>query len=50
MNRPPQKADPWFDQHQKECGGVFEKISEEEKKEKIDKIKKKNQDINNENL
>jgi len=30
-NRPPQKADTWFEQHQKECGGSFIKISEPSK-------------------
>lgn len=26
MNRPPQKADHWFQEHQAECGGTFTKI------------------------
>lgn len=30
MNRPPSKADFWFDDHQKECGGKFTKIAEPE--------------------
>ncbi|KAJ1980482.1 hypothetical protein H4R35_001102 [Dimargaris xerosporica] len=28
MNRPPQRADYWFDTHQRTCGGTFVKISE----------------------
>ena len=28
MNRAPQQADPWFQQHKTTCGGVFTKISE----------------------
>jgi hypothetical protein len=28
MNRAPGKSDPWWDQHEKECGGTYEKISE----------------------
>ncbi|GAB5593577.1 hypothetical protein Unana1_08477 [Umbelopsis nana] len=32
MNRPPQKADYWWDRHQKECGGTYTKIAEPEKK------------------
>jgi len=31
MNRPPQKADRWWAQHQATCGGTFEKVSEPEK-------------------
>ena len=27
VNRPPQKADPWFRDHQRKCGGEFVKIS-----------------------
>lgn len=27
MNRPPQRADPWFAQHQVVCGGAFTKIA-----------------------
>ena len=26
MNRPPQKADWWFEKHQRECGGVYHLI------------------------
>lgn len=42
MNRPPQKADKWFDSHQKSCGGTFIRISPtDEELEKSKKIKKK---------
>lgn len=27
MNRKPQPADRWFNQHQTTCGGVFVKVS-----------------------
>lgn len=27
MNRPPQKADRWWSQHESSCGGVYTKIS-----------------------
>lgn len=27
MNRPPQKADFWFAEHQQSCGGTFAKVS-----------------------
>ena len=38
MNRPPQKADPWFAQHQRICGGEYIKIqSPPEKKESQEK-------------
>ena len=39
INRPPQKADKWFEKHKKECGGTFIRISPSEDDEK--KIKKK---------
>lgn len=42
MNRPPQKADPWFAGHQAKCGGTFIKISEPEKKSKNLKNSSKN--------
>ncbi|KAJ1969837.1 hypothetical protein IWQ62_000361 [Dispira parvispora] len=32
MNRPPQSADSWYAEHQRTCGGTFEKIAEPEKK------------------
>lgn len=28
MNRPPQKADTWYEEHQSTCGGTWTKISE----------------------
>lgn len=34
MNRPPQKADWWFADHQRNCGGTFEKVAEPEVSEK----------------
>ncbi|KAI7907361.1 SprT-like family-domain-containing protein [Cokeromyces recurvatus] len=34
MNRPPQHADPWFDEHQRTCGGTFIKIHSPELKTK----------------
>lgn len=34
MNRPPQPADSWHKQHEKDCGGSFTKISEPKGKEK----------------
>lgn len=39
MNRPPQKADRWWDAHSMKCGGIFTKISEPEAKQ-IPKSKK----------
>ena len=42
MNRPPQKADPWWNEHKKKCGGTFIRISptdEELKKQKNEKKK-----------
>lgn len=30
MNRPPQPADTWFEEHQRTCGGTYTKISEPE--------------------
>ena len=30
MNRPPQKADWWFEKHQKECGGTYHLIKSPE--------------------
>jgi len=32
MNRPPSSRDPWWSDHQRTCGGVFEKVKEPEKK------------------
>jgi len=32
MNRPPSSRDPWWPEHQQNCGGVFEKVKEPEKK------------------
>lgn len=34
MNRPPQQADWWFEQHSKECGGTYSKVSEPDPEEK----------------
>ncbi|ORZ41261.1 SprT-like family-domain-containing protein [Catenaria anguillulae PL171] len=34
MNRPPQKADWWFEKHARECGGTYEKIAGPEPKAK----------------
>ncbi|KFH67724.1 hypothetical protein MVEG_06456 [Podila verticillata NRRL 6337] len=34
MNRPPQPADRWFEEHQATCGGTYTKISEPEPKKK----------------
>lgn len=31
MNRPPQKADWWFEKHQKECGGTYHLIKSPDK-------------------
>ncbi|ORX62649.1 hypothetical protein DM01DRAFT_257361 [Hesseltinella vesiculosa] len=33
MNRPPQKADRWFADHQQQCGGTYHKVSSPPKKE-----------------
>ncbi|KAH8549137.1 SprT-like family-domain-containing protein [Umbelopsis sp. PMI_123] len=41
MNRPPQKADYWWDRHQAKCGGTYTKISEPEKKSTARKRKAK---------
>lgn len=30
MNRPPGKYDPWWKQHEQECGGTYTKIAEPE--------------------
>ena len=52
VNRPPQKADKWWDEHEKKCGGTFERIKptdEEIEKEKNMK-KKKNKKIKNNNI
>jgi hypothetical protein len=55
VNRPPSKADFWWENHNKACGGNFYKISQPEKfkKEKISKKKrlnkKKNDNDNNNN-
>lgn len=39
MNRPPAKSDPWWKQHEEECGGSYEKIAEPElSKEQIAKL------------
>ena len=36
MNRPPQKADWWFEKHQKECGGTYHLIkSPKSEKQKV---------------
>jgi len=32
MNRPPSSHDPWWSDHQRTCGGKFEKVKEPEKK------------------
>ncbi|KAI8991153.1 SprT-like family-domain-containing protein [Mycotypha africana] len=45
MNRPPQKADPWFAQHQLDCGGTFIKISEPESSTKSKKRKQQSTKI-----
>jgi hypothetical protein len=42
MNRPPQKADSWWLEHIKTCGGTFTKVSEPPKASK-QKPKKANQ-------
>jgi hypothetical protein len=40
MNRPPGPHDHWYPKHLKECGGEFAKVSEPEKKPKLNKKKK----------
>jgi hypothetical protein len=35
MNRKPQKADSWWEEHLKSCGGEFVKISGDEKNNSI---------------
>lgn len=52
MNRPPQKADSWWNDHLKKCGGTFIRISpteEEIEKEKNEKKKRKKVKSNKEN-
>jgi SprT-like family len=34
MNRPPGQTDPWWEKHEKECGGTYTKIAEPEKTKK----------------
>ncbi|CAO3587308.1 unnamed protein product [Absidia cylindrospora] len=49
MNRPPQKADRWFADHQSSCGGTFEKISSPTPppgKDKKQKKQKKEEELN----
>ncbi|ORZ17203.1 SprT-like family-domain-containing protein [Absidia repens] len=49
MNRPPQKADRWFADHQSSCGGTFEKISSPtppQGKDKKQKKQKKEEELN----
>ncbi|KAI8909124.1 zinc finger RAD18 domain-containing protein C1orf124 [Gorgonomyces haynaldii] len=41
MNRPPQKADSWWEEHQKTCGGEFVKIASPPEKPKKENPKKK---------
>ena len=38
MNRPPQKADWWFEKHQKECGGTYHLIKSPDKPTESKKI------------
>ncbi|KAI7858579.1 SprT-like family-domain-containing protein [Circinella umbellata] len=46
MNRPPQKADTWFHEHQITCGGTFTKIAEPEGfKDKKNKMNSKKRSI-----
>jgi hypothetical protein len=46
MNRPPQKADTWFDEHQRTCGGTFTKIASPPPKEKPEASKKRKKQNN----
>ncbi|CAD8170938.1 unnamed protein product [Paramecium octaurelia] len=52
INRPPGKTDYWFQKHQEECGGIFEKISQPEKKQPQKKVqkKKKSNDVKQEKM
>ena len=48
VNRPPQKADKWWSQHEKNCGGMFERIKPTD--EEIENKKKNKNNKNNKNL
>ena len=48
VNRPPQKADKWWSQHEKNCGGMFERIKPTDKE--IENEKKKKKKNKNKNL
>lgn len=42
MNRPPGQNDPWWAQHQSECGGTYANIQEPEpRKKQMDAMSKK---------
>ena len=41
VNRPPQKADRWWDEHEKKCGGKFVRIKPTEEEIENEKKKKK---------
>ena len=49
MNRPPQKSDKWWDEHLKNCGGIFIKIapSEEEERKELEEKNKRNKERKN---
>ena len=46
VNRPPQKADKWWDEHEKKCGGKFIRIKPTDEEIENEKKKKKNKKKN----